>query len=83
MFEVIFCWPTISSQDRIAVGVIPRSLLGVGENFISGLDLGEFRCGSLDVSVITVGVKFKSLPPVGLFYSADSKLAACSGTWDA
>jgi hypothetical protein len=58
-----------AAEDGIAVTVIPGTLLGVGQNFIGGLDFGEELGCSLDVVVVSVGVEFEGFAAVGFFNS--------------
>lgn len=65
MLEVIFRRVvTSSSQDGLAMGVVPGSFLGIGEDFVGRLDFGEFGGCAFDVAKVSVGVEFKSLSSV-------------------
>ena len=60
------------TEDGLLVAVVPCALLGVGENFVGRLDLGEEAGGVFDVAVIAVGVEFEGFAAVGFFDSVGS-----------
>lgn len=47
------------------VRVVPGALLGVREDLVGGLDLGEALRGPLDVAVVPVRVQLEGFLPVG------------------
>lgn len=51
------------------MGVIPGAFLGVGEDFVCGLDFSEADCCFFFSAVVAVGVEVKGATAVGLFDS--------------
>jgi len=43
-------------QDVALVGIVPGALLGVGEDLVGGLDVGEEGGGAVRVAIVAVGV---------------------------
>jgi len=58
-----------AAQDAGFVRVVPGAFLGVGEDFVGGLDFGEEGGGALDVAIVAVGVEFEGFAAVGFFDS--------------
>lgn len=46
----------VTAQDGVTVRVVPGSLLGVRENLVGGLDLGELLRSSFNVAIVPVRV---------------------------
>jgi hypothetical protein len=44
--------------------IVPGALLGVGEDFVGGLDFGEEGGCAFDVAVVAVGVELERFPAV-------------------
>lgn len=49
------------------MGVVPCTLLGIGENLVGRLNFGKKPRGLLDVSVVAIRVQFEGLPSICLF----------------
>lgn len=56
----------VAAQDGIAVGIVPGALLGIRQNLVGGLDLGELAGGIVDVAEVAVGMQLEGLLSVGL-----------------
>ena len=56
-------------QDVAFVGIVPGTFLGVGENLVGRLNVGEEGGGAIRVAIIAVGVEFEGLFAVGFLDS--------------
>lgn len=50
-----------AAEDSIAVGIVPSSFLGVGEDLVGSLDFGEFSGGVLSVVEVTIWMELQGL----------------------
>jgi hypothetical protein len=53
--------------------VVPGTFLGIGENLVGGLNLGEFSRRILDISIVSIGMQLESLFSVRLLDPKERK----------
>jgi hypothetical protein len=51
------------------VSIVPGAFLGIGEDLVGGLDVGEEGGGAIRVAIVAVGVEFEGLFAVGFLDS--------------
>jgi hypothetical protein len=69
----------VALKDGVAMGVIPGTLLGIREDLVSSLYLGEASGGVLGIAIVAVGVKFECLPSVCPLDPGRARLAGLGG----
>lgn len=56
--------------------IIPGSFLGIGKDFVRGLDFGEKPRSLVDIAIIAVWVEFQRFSSVGFFDSVTRSAAS-------
>lgn len=64
-------FPTTTPQYVSFVGIIPGTLLVVGEDFVGGLDLGEEGSGAFGIAMVAIGMEFERFLAICFFESGE------------